>query len=186
MRYIKLVIILTVLILSAREVDAKLYASLGGSGFGATDSYGISFDLGYYDYLLLDVGTLAILNIDDKLPEPLNSNPISYNDYKEEGLYQKTNEFGFIAKVGLNIFNVKGLYSYIMGGFTYVNQIEIVRANDSGFLYTEYDRYNYYGIYGLGVSFIPDNFYLGGSLEYDNRRGLTLNIVVPLSFINII
>ena len=61
------------------------------------------------------------------------------------------------------------------GGITVADETHLAQSYATGWYYEQDVAWNTYGLYGVGISYAPnDNTYL--QVDYDNRRGITFGI----------
>lgn len=89
---------------------------------------------------------------------------------------KKGNEYGVYGKFGIEIFKNKGLFINGLGGFSY-SKTEKSRIDQN----LELETYNvskstsnqFLGMYGVGISYLPNDSKLYVQVDWDNRRGCT-------------
>lgn len=170
------------LMVGVNIVEAKMYMAVGGRGESKSDASNLTFELGGVssnrDFNHFGgIGLSFILNADDYPFGVYNIAeypcPHSHHTF---GMKQKGSEYALFGKYGLEIIKNNGLFIFVLGGFSFAEEIELTRSRITDWYYEQSSDINYYEIFGGGLAYFPVDQKISIQIEYDNRRGVTVGI----------
>ncbi len=154
---------------------AEMYFAVGGGAGGKAGAPNVTFDIGYIstykkpNYLIAGGGSVIFTN---NIPANVLDYPVPHWDYTNLGTRQ-TNESALFVKGGLEVIKNQGVFIFLLGGFSFLEKIQLARSNITGWYYTQASHSRTYGLLGVGLGYFLPNSRLSFSVEYDNRRGVT-------------
>ena len=96
---------------------------------------------------------------------------------ENEGIRQTSSEMGLFGKCGIELVEDTGVFGTVFGGVTFARESQLYWSSLGTPHYYVDKGTNNYGLYGMGISYIPNK---DGSLllqvDYDNRRGITFGL----------
>ncbi len=154
---------------------AEGYFAIGIGNGGKADAANVTIEIGKIstnrnNNRLLSIGLAFIFN-KNYIPSDINKYPCPHYDYNDLGM--KHEEFDFLGKYGKDIIKNKGLFTFVLGGFSRTYEVNLVRSNSTGWYYEQSHSTKYNLIFGAGMSYFPINKKISFQVEYDNRRGIT-------------
>jgi hypothetical protein len=169
------VVILALLFPTA--ASAKGYFSVGGGAGGDGGAPNITFEVENVTAdrdrdRLLAVGFGFIFSADD-IPSEIYEDPAADESFTRIGHKQKGNEIVILGKYGREVIKKRKLFVFAIGGFSFLEEIELYRSDVTGWYYEKSSNTKYLGVLGGGISCFPFNGKISLSIEYDNRRGLS-------------
>lgn len=156
---------------------AEGYFSIGGGTGGANDVSNLTFELGGVSTdraqnRLIAIG-LGIIFVDNNIPSGTLWYPCPHGYYDRLGARQGGPEFAVFGKYGLEAIKDKGLFIFGLGGFSFLEEIDLARSRATGWYYEQSSSSIVHGMIGVGLGYFPRNHRVSISAEYDNRRGIT-------------
>ena len=96
---------------------------------------------------------------------------------EDEGIRQTGPEWGIFGKFGLELIENTGVFGTIFGGLSFSKEAQLYHSSLGEPHYFVDKGTTDYGLYGLGISYIPEkNSNMLFQIDYDNRRGITFGL----------
>ena len=161
---------------------AQLFFKGGLGNGGDSEAFSISVELGGllhnkdgHRNRMFTFGISSIFNADN-IPSDILDYSCPHSSYDKLGKRQDGNETAFFGRYGMEVFKEKGFYAFLLSGFSFSFDIDLVKSTATGWYYEQSVSSRLYGIIGGGLTYCPNESKFNYSLDIDNRRGISGSI----------